>query len=168
MSSIFVVDVYRLRTKHRIIGKYIGCLPSLPRQDQLMGLPMELTPEEVFVLLFKNIARLAEFKELENTLGSAVIEKKNKIHRESFASQAVLFKEERKLQLLARKEIIIEGKRKKYQNNLVKSFDEAVVLEEEMNKIPNMTEDLMMIQIFTSKIFIFVNIFKILCGLFPL
>lgn len=144
------IDVYRLRTEYRIVGNCVGCLPSLPRQDQLMGLPMELMPEEVFVLLTKGIAGLGEFKELDSSLDSNITEERNHMHKHSFETQAILFKEERKLQLTRIGDKIIEGKRKKYQQKS-EPFDEVKALQEEIDKIPNMSEENMMIQIFTSK-----------------
>ena len=39
---LFVQDVYRLRSEHRIVGNFIGCLPSFPRQDQMLGLPYDI------------------------------------------------------------------------------------------------------------------------------
>lgn len=43
---------------------------------------------------------------------------------------------------------IIEGKRKK----MKEQFDEKIALQEEIDKIPNMSEDLMMIQIYTCDV----------------
>lgn len=111
---------------------------------------MELLPEEVYVLLSKGIARLCEFKDLNDSLKPAIIEERNNMYKESFTRQSELFKEERKSQLLKMSGKIIEGKRKKYCKG-PEPFDEAKALQEEIDKIPEMSEDLMMIQIFTSK-----------------
>ena len=40
-----------LREKWRIIGGLIGALPSHPRQNAQLGLPLELMPEETTLLL---------------------------------------------------------------------------------------------------------------------
>nr|CAG4637434.1 EOG090X0G6M [Ceriodaphnia reticulata] len=138
-------DVHRLRTEHRIVGNFIGCLPSLPRQDQMLGLPMELMREEVFLLLKQRVAKLVEFKQLNLPLKEENRQKREEIHKTSFADQGVLFKEERSRQLLLMADKIIEGKRRKLKG----VFDEKIALEEEIRKIPEMSEDLMMVQIFT-------------------
>ncbi len=140
-------DVHRLRAEHRIVGNFIGCLPSLPRQDQVLGLPMELMSEEVFLLLKQGVAKLVEFKQLNFPAQEYNRQNREEIHKASFAEQGVLFKEERTRQLLQMADKIIEGKRRKLKG----AIDEKMALEEEIRKIPEMSEDLMMVQIFTSK-----------------
>ena len=142
-----IKDVYRLRTEYRIVGNFIGCLPSLPRQDQMLGLPMELMSEEVFFLLNQGAAKLVEFKQLNLPAQENIRQQREEILKASFAEQGILFKEERTRQLLQMADKIIEGKRRKM-NGFI---DEKVALEEEIKKIPAMSDDLMMIQIFTSK-----------------
>nr|CAG4651415.1 EOG090X0G6M [Simocephalus serrulatus] len=71
--------------------------------------------------------------------------KREDIHRISFVDQRALFKEERTRQLLNVADKIIEGKRKKMKGPI----DEENAIQEEINKIPDMSEDLMMVQIFT-------------------
>ncbi|CAD6922906.1 unnamed protein product, partial [Tilletia controversa] len=44
-------DVKLLRTQHNIIGLMTGTLPLAPQQNVLLGLPMQLIPEEVTYLL---------------------------------------------------------------------------------------------------------------------
>ncbi|CAG8788922.1 16457_t:CDS:2, partial [Racocetra fulgida] len=38
---------------HRIVGSFVGSLPRYPLQNQLLGLPLSLMPEEVTLLLSK-------------------------------------------------------------------------------------------------------------------
>ena len=59
----------------------------------------------------------------------------------------MLHKEERVKQLLDMAEKIIEGKKRKFTGD---HFDEQKAIQEELNKITNLSEDHMMIQIFTS------------------
>ena len=44
-------DVKIMRETHHIIGSLVGGLPRAPRQNSQMGLPLQLMPEEVNVLL---------------------------------------------------------------------------------------------------------------------
>ena len=46
-----VADVAYLRDKWRIIGGLIGALPSQPRQNTQLGLPLKLMPEEATLLM---------------------------------------------------------------------------------------------------------------------
>lgn len=144
-------DAHRLRSEHRIVGNFIGCLPSLPRQDQMLGLPMELMAEEVFHLVTRGIVKIVEFKQLHHPADEQHKQKREDLHKASFSEQEIIFKEERVRQILQMADKIIEGKRRKT-NGIV---DEELVLQEEMKKIPKMSEDLMMIQIFTSKHYFF-------------
>ena len=44
-------DVVHLREKWRIMGGLVGALPSQPRQNAQLGLPLKLMPEETALLL---------------------------------------------------------------------------------------------------------------------
>lgn len=44
-------DVVIVRTKHRICGLLSGTLPLIPQQNVFLGLPLQLTPEEVTLLV---------------------------------------------------------------------------------------------------------------------
>uniref|UniRef100_A0A2C9KD81 tRNA-splicing endonuclease subunit SEN34 n=1 Tax=Biomphalaria glabrata TaxID=6526 RepID=A0A2C9KD81_BIOGL len=44
-------DVQMLREECRIIGKLTGCLPRAPRQNNYLGLPLQLMPEEAKLLV---------------------------------------------------------------------------------------------------------------------
>lgn len=140
-----VEDAHRLRSEHRIVGNFIGCLPSLPRQDQMLGLPMELMTEEVFHLVTRGIVKIVEFKQLYHPAEEQHKQKREDMHKASFSDQEISFKEERIKQLKQMADKIIEGKRRK--TNCI--VDGDLVLQEEIKKIPKMSEDLMMIQIFT-------------------
>ena len=133
---------------HRIVGNFIGCLASLPRQDQMLGLPMELMMEEVHHLISRGIVKLVEFKQLNLPAQEQNKHKIEEMHKASFADQEVIFKEERSNQLLQMADKIIEGKRRKMNAKII---DEKLALQEELDKIPQMSKDLMMVQIFTSK-----------------
>ncbi|PWN22266.1 hypothetical protein BCV69DRAFT_281272 [Microstroma glucosiphilum] len=53
-------DVLHLRSHHRIIGILTGSLPLLPQQNAYLGLPLELMPEEVGLLLQRGVAVLVD------------------------------------------------------------------------------------------------------------
>ncbi|XP_062591674.1 tRNA-splicing endonuclease subunit Sen34-like, partial [Saccostrea cucullata] len=46
-------DAVELREEWRIVGCLIGCLPRLPRQNNHLGLPLQLSKEEVTLMLEK-------------------------------------------------------------------------------------------------------------------
>lgn len=141
-------DIRRLRKEFRIVGSLIGCLPSLPRQDHLLGLPMQLMREEVFILLSQGAARVVEYKELNSPTQEIHQKEREQIHKTSFIEQEALFKEERINHIMKMADKIIEGKRKKAKE----PFDEKQVLQDEIARITQMPEDLMMVQIFTSNL----------------
>lgn len=113
----------------------------------MLGLPMELMTEEVFHLVTRGIVKIVEFKQLYHPAEEQHKQKREDMHKASFSDQEISFKEERIKQLKQMADKIIEGKRRKT-NGIV---DGDLVLQEEIKKIPKMSEDLMMIQIFTSK-----------------
>ncbi|EFN82686.1 hypothetical protein EAI_02039, partial [Harpegnathos saltator] len=64
-SFFFIVDWLKLRRDHRILGELIGSFPKLSRQEVFLGLPLLLLPEEVTLLIEKNIACLIQCCSLE-------------------------------------------------------------------------------------------------------
>ena len=145
---LLFADVYKLRKDHRIVGYTIGCLASLPRQDQLLGVPMQLTREEVNFLLSNKLARLMKYRELDGPVGCQAAREKEEVIQKSYLEQSVLYKEERLNQLMKISNQIIAGKKKKYGSD---NFDENAALQEEIDKIPQMPEDVMMVQLLTRK-----------------
>ena len=85
--------------------------------------------------------------ELEEPPGNQVQLEKDILNKISFEEQSVLHKEERTKKVLEMAEKIIEGKKKKFTGD---HFDEEKAIQEELNKITNLSEDHMMVQIFTS------------------
>ncbi|KAL8996837.1 MAG: hypothetical protein Q9169_003739 [Polycauliona sp. 2 TL-2023] len=49
-----------LRRTHDILGVFIGSLPQSPQQNVFLGLPLELQPEEVTLLVEKGLAFIAD------------------------------------------------------------------------------------------------------------
>lgn len=71
-------DVYTLRTKHRICGALIGSLVRKPWQSSICSLPLVLLPEEVYMCVKHDIARI---------LDSDMYFSKRKVTHELVASQ---------------------------------------------------------------------------------
>jgi len=53
LYSVYTIDASKLREEHHVVGTLVGCLPRLPRQNISLGLPLQLLPEEVTLLLNK-------------------------------------------------------------------------------------------------------------------
>ncbi|PIK38500.1 putative tRNA-splicing endonuclease subunit Sen34 [Apostichopus japonicus] len=51
-------DVRLLRDTHHIVGALTGSLPRAPRQNNQLGLPLKLMPEEAFALITYGVAKL--------------------------------------------------------------------------------------------------------------
>lgn len=93
------IDWLKLRRNHRVLGELVGSLPKPTRQDVFSGLPLLLLPEEVTLLLEKNIARLVRYASLEK-LPNESLSKRFKEYRETlFLEQAECLKESRKRQV---------------------------------------------------------------------
>ena len=63
-------DARVLREEHRIVGMLIGSLPAHPHQNIHLGLPLQLSKEEVTLLLELG---LAEFKRKNNYPGNDLV-----------------------------------------------------------------------------------------------
>lgn len=66
-----------LRRTHNILGVLIGTLPQFPQQNVFLGLPLELQPEEVRLLVEKEIAYVVSDFEWHE-LGSRLITSKQR------------------------------------------------------------------------------------------
>ncbi|XP_060820529.1 tRNA-splicing endonuclease subunit Sen34 [Bombus pascuorum] len=162
-------DWLKLRKDYRIIGELIGCLPKKPRQDIFLGLPLLLQPEEVSLLLEKNIARLVRYSCLQkppsNSLKQAFEEYRNTLYVE----QEKCLKKERQKQIIGMMDKIIEGKKRKMlgidtrKKKVIKSLDPKVqaafnnieinrqdLLKEEMAKLPKLDKTEALIQTHTA------------------
>jgi hypothetical protein len=71
-------DVKRLRTKHRFVGELVGTLPTHKSQNDYLGLPLQLSVEEVSVGCFYGFLELVTWKESpEDVVASAQEEPKS-------------------------------------------------------------------------------------------
>lgn len=55
--------VHYLRVTHNILGVLIGTLPQIPSQSVFLGLPLQLLPEEVHLLVQKGVAYIVNDKD---------------------------------------------------------------------------------------------------------
>ncbi|XP_015117665.1 tRNA-splicing endonuclease subunit Sen34 [Diachasma alloeum] len=106
-------DWLTLRQDYRIIGNLVGCLPKLPRQEILLGLPLLLLPEEANFLLEKRIARLVAYSSLQQEPTEALVNKLQKYREKLFREQNECLKNERVKMIELQMDKIIEGKRRK-------------------------------------------------------
>ncbi|XP_034942642.1 tRNA-splicing endonuclease subunit Sen34 [Chelonus insularis] len=162
-------DWLELRQKYKIIGSLIGCLSKLPRQEIFHGLPMLLMPEEVTLLLEKKIVRLVQINDIQMKPNDKLKQKFNNYRNKLFSQQEERLKEERKKQIIAFMDKIVEGKRRKLLGlkrskkqlkknvdlNLIENAEQIeinreVLLTEELEKIPKLEPSEALIQIHTA------------------
>lgn len=131
-------DWYELRTKHRICGALVGALPSHPRQNAFLGLPMLLMPEEAALLLEENICELYELLDLKKDLTEEQKQEYDAYQKRLLEEQKVELKKRRIEQFKEKIDVIIAGKRKKMK---VKGMDDTEIIldketliQEEMNR----------------------------------
>uniref|UniRef100_A0A8C6VPR9 tRNA-splicing endonuclease subunit Sen34 n=1 Tax=Naja naja TaxID=35670 RepID=A0A8C6VPR9_NAJNA len=102
-------DARRIREEHRIVGVLVGALPRKPRQNVRLGLPLELLPEEVRLLLDKGLATLVR-SPTSQSLGHG----KNQLE-ENYQEQLRLSAEQKKTMLESLADQITQGRAKKWQ-----------------------------------------------------
>lgn len=133
-------DWYTLRAHFRICGALIGSIPSFPRQNDFLGLPMALTSEEAALLVEKGVCNLFE---LPNII-SKPSEEDQKVIKElesnSLSEQNEAMKKRKIEQLSQKIDIIIAGKRQKLLSKGITDvqLDKQTLLQEEINKLPTL------------------------------
>lgn len=90
----------KLRQDHRILGDLIGSFPRSTRQDVFLGLPLLLLPEEVTLLLEKNIVCLIQYDSLEKPPTTSLNEKFEEYRNTLFIQQAECLRENRRKQVI--------------------------------------------------------------------
>lgn len=88
-----------LRSEYRIVGELIGCLPKKSRQDILHGLPLMLQPEEVTLLLNKNVVRLVSYSCLQQKPSESLKKAVDEYRTKLFHEQEECLRQERKHQV---------------------------------------------------------------------
>lgn len=154
-------DVHFSWTSCRIVGCLVGSLPRHPHQSAMMGLPLKLMPEEVTLLLEKDFAKPVTYQEVLKEPSSAIKnifdESKKKCYEEQIAAAI----ECRKLEIEQVADIILQGKRKKFEERKAANSSSSEhpetfeitrekIIEEEMKKIQKLPEHLQVMEIFTE------------------
>lgn len=148
-------DVRCLRDKFRIVGALIGCLPRAPRQNAQLGLPLQLIPEEVTLLLEEGFAEVVQ--EAYETRPEDISQYEEQ-KEDSYKHQIELFREERRNQLKGMLPDIIAGKIKKRNSLLQKrrhegehiddsEFEKRIELDPIKIDIPAIKQEHMLVQI---------------------
>ena len=108
-------DVFKIRSKYRIVASLIGSLPRKPRQNNAFSLPLLLSREEATLLLEKGFAKIYEMPKALPAPSTEEVEKFNELRRDSIMKQIEQFQrmQEEKRRELA--EVIQEGRRRKRQ-----------------------------------------------------
>ncbi|XP_045460680.1 tRNA-splicing endonuclease subunit Sen34 isoform X1 [Harmonia axyridis] len=126
-SELFIFDVedwLTLRKEHRIIGDFVGSLNSIP------VLPLKLMPEEVTLLLAKEIGKVVNFIQSNDTTEN--------FESNLLEEQRLVYKNNRKRQLEEMFTDIIASKRKKGDTR-----EESEIFNEELNKSSQIPKDKM-------------------------
>ncbi|KAH3709485.1 hypothetical protein DPMN_068948 [Dreissena polymorpha] len=100
-----------LREELRIVGTLCGSLPRAPMQNTHLGLPLQLMPEEVTLLLEKGLAEVVENTE-DVITEEMKLEYKNK-EKKSYKRQVELYTRERQEEIKRKLPQIIAGKKAK-------------------------------------------------------
>ncbi|KAK2713663.1 hypothetical protein QYM36_009514 [Artemia franciscana] len=149
-------NILYLRKELRIVGQLEGCLASLPRQLNLCGRPLRLMNEEAHFLLKNNYCELLSCSDLASPPTKQSADNFKEIQNRAFEEQRLLVKEEKMQQILRAGEKILEGKRRKLNKEAAKSGNEPPPLtleqavDEEIRRIPELTQANALVQIFTG------------------
>ncbi|XP_014781421.1 tRNA-splicing endonuclease subunit Sen34 isoform X2 [Octopus bimaculoides] len=153
-------DVMLLRKQHRIVGTLVGALPRAPCQNNLLGLPLQLSPEEVSVLLEKGIAHLIQ-EVFPNKLSPEEIQAYEEQRHQSYTEQIPLYQQERRMDTIRNLSNIVKGKKAKRNQQLEHQkqlgmeiddteFEKEVEIDVDEIKIPPIDEKNSVVQIFTE------------------
>lgn len=153
-------DVLLLRRQHRIVGKLVGALPRAPQQNNQLGLPLQLSPEEVTVIVEKGIAEL--FKERIPRRASNDEAKAFAEHRHhSYIQQIPLCKREREMDIHRNLSNIAKDRKAK-RNRLLEEqkqlgmevddaeFEKEIEVKIDEIDIPPIKESSSVVQLFTE------------------
>jgi len=113
---------------------------------------MELMSEEVAFLITQQVVHVVQHEDLNSPAPTSAQEDWEKLCDASFSEQATLYKEERVAHVMKLADHIIAGKKRAQRDN-DGIIDEKAALQKEIDKIPDMSRDTMMIQLCTSKSF---------------
>lgn len=161
-------DWFKLRQEHRIVGNLIGCLANFPRQDNFLGLPLQLLPEEMTLLIEKGIATPVTYACLLEAPSEKVKECYKKYSETNKMEQLQHYEEERKKQVVSMIDRILEGKRRKMLGLNTKkrkrqaetsegtvsadvAIDRDAILKSELSKTVSVPPTALLVQTFTAE-----------------
>lgn len=154
-------DADVIRRCYRIVGNLVGALPRNPHQVQVMGLPLQLMPEEVTLLIEKGFAKLVEYEEMTKEPASELKEIFKDCRDRCYEEQVVAAAEQRKREIEVIADKILSGKRKKLEKRMkstpgsvteaeLNELTHEKVIEEECKKIQRLPEHLQVCEIFVE------------------
>ncbi|XP_059158947.1 tRNA-splicing endonuclease subunit Sen34-like [Physella acuta] len=131
-GSLFIwnaEDAQMLREECRIIGKLTGSLPRAPRQNNHLGLPLQLMPEEAKLLVELDAAVVV----VDEDTVSASLQKMrdtafNRVREQNIKIQQQLYKNSRRQDVQHRLKDIIAGKKAKKQKQLTQNKNGSSII----------------------------------------
>lgn len=162
-------DWLKLRQDHRIVGNLIGCLANFPRQDNFLGLPLQLLPEEMTLLIEKGVATPVTYACLLEAPSEKIKECYKKYSETNKTEQLQHYEEERKKQVVSMIDKILEGKRRKMLGLNTKkrkdqenkpgeasqsedvAVDRDAILKSELSKTVTLPPTALLVQTFTAE-----------------
>jgi len=117
-GSLFVwnaEDAQMLREECRIVGKLTGCLPRAPRQNNHLGLPLQLMPEEAKLLVDIDAAVVVEEEVVSAKTWKSRERGFKSVREDNVKLQIKMYKESRKEEVTQKMGDIIAGKKAKRQ-----------------------------------------------------
>ncbi|KAI8945101.1 SEN34 subunit of tRNA-splicing endonuclease [Xylaria longipes] len=130
-------DVMYLRRNYNICSVFVGTIPQNPQQNVFMGLPLELMPEEVQVLVEKNAAYVADDVTFHPARLAAFDETTRRAYLQSLKSQG------KKMQMAMiesnnrNKPVLQEAKSKKKKKERDSSANKSVGGDNEADESPS-------------------------------
>ncbi|XP_060066827.1 tRNA-splicing endonuclease subunit Sen34-like [Ylistrum balloti] len=154
-------DASFLRDEMRIVGNLIGCLPRFPRQNNFLGLPLYLMPEEVSLLLNKGVAVLVKGDDLLQTPTQQQIEEYHEICDNNFQEQVELFRDDRRKEIEQNLPKIVEGKKEKRRKEIEErkkagedvdesELEKDIIIDADSIPIPALPRNHALVQLFTE------------------
>ncbi|XP_033727820.1 tRNA-splicing endonuclease subunit Sen34-like isoform X2 [Pecten maximus] len=145
----------------RIVGNRIGCLPRYPRQNNFLGLPLYLMPEEVSLLLNKGVAVLVKGDNPLESPTQQQMEEYQQLCDNNFKDQVELFRDDRRNEIRQNLPKIIEGKKEKRRKEIEErkkageDVDEAelekeIIVDVDSIPIPTLPRSQALVQLFTE------------------
>ncbi|XP_073947237.1 tRNA splicing endonuclease subunit 34 [Choristoneura fumiferana] len=131
-------DWFTLRSEHRICGALVGSLPSFPRQNDFMGLPMALMYEEAVLLVKRGICELYELPNISIKPNEEEKQEVKAMEERILTEQTEALKKRRIEQIAQKIDIIVAGKRQKLLSKGVSdsNLNKETLLQEEIDKLP--------------------------------